>query len=121
MITRLPSLEASPEGARSATSVRAAATLLLVLASTSAQAHSFEGWAPVAGGLFILHTVPLLAFWRRIRASRVIVYLALFPAAFALGLAIAASVQIGIWPLYTITLLPSGLAWLLVALSGRRP
>jgi hypothetical protein len=119
MNIKQPNVAASPEGARSATSVRAVAALLLAIVSTSAQAHSFEGWAPIAGGLFILHTVPLLALWRRVRVSRVFFYLGFFPVAFALGLTVAATLQIGIWPMYTITLLPSGLAWLLVVLPRR--
>jgi hypothetical protein len=50
--------------------------LILLLFSQSADAHSFEGWLPIAGVALWVHLSPLLVLWRRIGWVGKLVYAA---------------------------------------------
>ena len=100
--------------------VRARLALVLLLFTQEASAHSFEGWLPIAGAAFTAHLSPMLVLWGRVGWLRKLIYVALFPMVFLAGVALAASLRVGAWPVYVVCLAPAVLAWLYWAWTIRR-
>jgi len=90
---------------------RARLALILLLFAQSADAHSFEGWLPIAGAALLVHLSPMLVLWRRIGWLGKLVYAAAFPVIFLAGVALAANLRVGVWPLYVVCAAPALLGW----------
>ena len=85
---------------------------LILGATSSAHAHSYEGVAPVLAGLIAWHVAPYLVLRRRTTLLRALAYGLSFPLFLLAGVWLAATWRVGAWPLFTVAGAPGAAAWL---------